>query len=196
MFNGNKFNSSNFNTTKLPIGVGGIFKRIPYVIEIISYLNFTAKKKYKEKIYLNIIGKKKKEQIDHILISCKVKDYIKNCLKTNILKSLNKYNEYNIISKKSKKELNYIYLSSILKDYIKGYISLKSLKSLYDENKIDIINKKSISKLLKSIEIVTSKIKEEENSVLLKCKKTNNLTNSFDIEGDLDFKRLFFILNL
>jgi len=155
MFNSSKFNSANFNTVRLPLGIGSIGRRLPYIIELSTFLEIVSKKRlYNKKIYLNILGKKSKEQIECILFTNK------------------------------------------LQEQIKKYFELGGSKRLYDEDNFNILGKKCSYQVLEYLDLISKKRENNINNICIYGTKKEELTKSFNIESDIDYTNLFFILNL
>ena len=197
MFNGNKFNSANFNTIQLPLGIGGVRRRLPYIIELSTFIEIIGKKKFHDrKVYFNILGKKRKEQIEYVLFNSKLQEYIKTSLVINGAKKIYQYNEYDISIKKREELIGYVLFTCKLQNYIKKTLELNGSKRLYNENVFDILGKKCTYQLLKDIGLISKKREENTEDVFINGTKRRELNKSFNIEGDIDYTNLFFILNL
>ncbi len=197
MFNSSKFNSANFNTVRLPLGIGSIGRRLPYIIELSTFLEIVSKKRlYNKKIYLNILGKKSKEQIECILFTNKLQEQIKKYFELGGSKRLYNEDNFNILGKKSKEQIECILFTNKLQEQIKEYFELGSSKRLYNEDNFNILGKKCSYQVLKYLDLISKKRENDINNICIYGTKKEELTKSFNIESDIDYTNLFFVLNL
>lgn len=197
MFNGNKFNSAAFNSGISTILIGGVGRRLPYIIELSTFIEIIGKKRfYDKKVYFNILGKKRKEQIGYVLFNSKLQEYIKTFLVINGIKKIYQHNEYDILIKKRKELIKYVLFTCKSQNYIKKTLGLNGSKRLYGENEFDILGKKCIYQLLKDINLISKKREESAGYIFINGTKRRELNKSFNLEGDVDYADLFFILNM
>ncbi len=197
MFNGNKFNSVTTNTGISAILIGGIGRRLPYIIELSTFIEIIGKKKFHDgKVYFNILGKKRKEQVEYVLFTVRLQEYIRTSLIINGIKKTYQHNEYDISIKKRKELAEYVLLTCKVQNYIEKTLRLNGLKRLYGENVFNILGKKCVYQLLKDIDLVSKKREENIESIFINGIKRGELNKDFNIKGDVDYTNLFFILNL